>query len=106
MYIGSLVFSRIQGCFYWLSSSIRSGVMADHTSCAKMLTAWDLKVRQPFHKHDSAQNILLRLIVTIVTPNEATTNIHKCPTKFVIAINIRCLIVEGKDLILISNMLP
>ena len=30
-FIGFLAVSRIQDCFHWLSSPIRSGVMADHT---------------------------------------------------------------------------
>jgi len=28
---GFFAFSRIQGCFYWLPSPIRSGAMADQT---------------------------------------------------------------------------
>jgi len=42
-FIEFLAFSHIQVCFHYLSSPIRSGVMADHNVCAKILAHAGLK---------------------------------------------------------------
>jgi len=39
-------FSRLQGCVYWLSSRIRSGVIAGHILCAKLLAGAGLKTSE------------------------------------------------------------
>ena len=53
-FVGFLACSRIQLCFHWLSSPIRSGAMADHNFCAKILARAGLKGFTPWlarHSH-------------------------------------------------------